>query len=593
MQKTDTVPANSLSPAMSTGVKIGLIGGIIAFFIALQGMLQAFATRDIVSGLVSMSQILLLVTFFGAAYAAASRSGATSAWLVLALGAVAGFLSSVFLVILIAVGSVIRLGDMFINATPQLYDMLTFKQGLGAGSLLLVALATVFGLGAAVVYLLPSQVRRSVMYGLGTVVAFGLLQDLIKTTLQDFEFLKPVTNFVFESNGVSNEGAVALFLIVAIVSFAWGTWGGQVQKSYDRMPTNSQRAVRWSSYGLLFVLALSLPMLLGLYLSEVLDQVAVYLLMALGLNIVVGFAGLLDLGYVAFLAIGAYTVGILTSPEHATGVIHSWWLALPFGVLVATLAGVILGIPVLKMRGDYLAIVTLGFGEIVRLLAISDFLKPWEGGAQGIQGIPLPNLGPITFGPSNITVPLLGQIQWGVSQQFYYLFLAGCALVIFISMRVKNSRLGRAWMAVREDEDVAQAMGINLVTTKLMAFGLGASFGGLAGAIFASKLASVYPQNLTFLISANVVAVIILGGMGSIPGVIVGALALVGLPELLREVGDYRYLFYGAVLVIMMLTRPEGLLPEARRRLELEEKPAEEEAGVAPAQEPVVLKTTE
>jgi branched-chain amino acid transport system permease protein len=317
----------------------------------------------------------------------------------------------------------------------------------------------------------------------------------------------------------------------------------------------------------------------------VLDTVGQYLLMGLGLNIVVGFAGLLDLGYVAFYAIGAYTVGILTSPEHATGIIHNWWLALPFGVGAALLAGVILGIPVLKMRGDYLAIVTLGFGEIVRILANSDFLKPWEGGAQGIQGIPLPDIGPIKFVQMQLSLPILGQFQFTPSQEFYYLFLGGCLLVIFISMRVKSSRIGRAWMAVREDEDVAQAMGINLVATKLMAFGLGASFGGLSGAIFASKLQSVYPTSFSFLVSIYVVSLIIIGGMGSIPGVVVGALALVGLPELLREVGDYRYLFFGMALVVMMLVRPEGLIPEARRRQELEEF-REEGAEGAAAKEP-------
>ncbi len=592
MQKTVSMDTTLPSAALATGGKVGLIGGIVAFFIALEGMLQAFATRDIIYGVVSMSQILLLITFFGAGYIAVSRSRPDQTWFALVVGAFAGFVSSLPLVLLVAIGSVVNLGDVFINATSQLYSMLTFDQGLGVGSILLMLLATIIGLLAAVVYVLPAQIRRSVMYGLVTVISFGLLQDLIKTTLQDFGALKPIVDFLFASNGVSLVGAIVLFVVVAVGSYLWVMGGDRVQQRYDRLPTTSRRAVRWSKYGFLVLLALSLPMLLGLYLSEVLDQVGVMLLMALGLNIVVGFAGLLDLGYVAFFAIGAYTVGMLTSPEFATGVIHNWWLALPFGVLMAVFAGVVLGIPVLRMRGDYLAIVTLGFGEIVRILAISDFLKPWEGGAQGIQGIPNPNLGPITFGPSQLTVPILGQIQWGISQQFYYLFLAGCLLVIFISMRVKNSRLGRAWMAVREDEDVAQAMGINLVMTKLMAFGLGASFGGLAGAIFASKLASVYPQNLTFLISANVVAVIILGGMGSIPGVIVGALALVGLPELLREVGDYRYLFYGAVLVIMMLTRPEGLIPEARRRLELEETPVEEEALPAKeAKEPVALKT--
>jgi branched-chain amino acid transport system permease protein len=315
--------------------------------------------------------------------------------------------------------------------------------------------------------------------------------------------------------------------------------------------------LRFGSMGLGIVILLALPWMLGLFLSEVLDNVGLFLLMGLGLNIVVGFAGLLDLGYVAFYAIGAYTVGVLTSPELSTGVVSSWWIALPFAVIAATLAGVTLGVPVLKMRGDYLAIVTLGFGEIIRILAISDFLKPWLGGAQGIQRIAVPDL------------PLL-QINWN-PQTYYYLFLAGCLLVIFVASRVKNSRMGRAWMAMREDEDVAQAMGINLVATKLLAFGMGASFGGLAGAIFASKLTSAYPHSFNFLVSINVLSLIIIGGMGSIPGVIVGALALVGLPELLREFAEFRYLIYGVVLVVMMLVRPEGLIPEARRAEELEE----------------------
>jgi branched-chain amino acid transport system permease protein len=272
------------------------------------------------------------------------------------------------------------------------------------------------------------------------------------------------------------------------------------------------------------------------------------------------------LGYVAFFAIGAYTVGVLTSPELGRAIItDSWWLALPFAVIVAVLAGVLLGIPVLKMRGDYLAIVTLGFGEIIRILVGSDFLRHWLGGSQGVLLIAKPEVGPIKI----INPP-----------EFYYLFLGGCLLVIFISMRVKNSRLGRAWMAMREDEDVAQAMGIELVATKLMAFGLGASFGGLSGAIFASKLGSVYPHSFNFLVSVNVLSLIIIGGMGSIPGVVVGALALVGLPELLREFAEFRYLVYGAVLVVMMLTRPEGLVPEARRRIELEE--FREEGGESP-----------
>jgi branched-chain amino acid transport system permease protein len=297
--------------------------------------------------------------------------------------------------------------------------------------------------------------------------------------------------------------------------------------------------------------------LLGSYPSEVLNEVSRFLLMGLGLNIVVGFAGLLDLGYVAFFAIGAYTMGVLTSPEITWHPFHmSFWAALPFAVGFSVLAGVILGVPVLGMRGDYLAIVTLGFGEIIQRLAISDWLKPYIGGSNGITLIPKPTIGPIAF---------------DTPQTLFYVFLAGCLIVAFMSQRVKDSRLGRAWMAMREDEDVAEAMGIDLVKTKLMAFATGAAFAGLSGAIFASKLTSIYPHSFQLMISINVLCLIIVGGMGNVPGVIVGALALIGLPELLREFAEYRLLMYGAALVAMMLLRPEGLLPEARRRLELHE----------------------
>jgi branched-chain amino acid transport system permease protein len=304
------------------------------------------------------------------------------------------------------------------------------------------------------------------------------------------------------------------------------------------------------------VVVLLVP-LLGSYPSEVMNEVGRFLLMGLGLNIVVGFAGLLDLGYVAFFAIGAYTMGVLTSPEIGWLGFHmSFWEALPFAVFLSVLAGIILGIPVLGMRGDYLAIVTLGFGEIIQRLAISDWLKPYIGGSNGITLIPKAVVGPI---------------ELNNPQTLYYLWVAGCLVVAFISQRVKDSRLGRAWMALREDEDVAEAMGIELVRTKLLAFATGAAFAGLSGAIFASKLASIYPHSFHLLISINVLCLIIVGGMGNVPGVIVGALALVGLPEILREFAEYRLLMYGAALVAMMLLRPEGLLPEARRKLELHE----------------------
>jgi branched-chain amino acid transport system permease protein len=297
--------------------------------------------------------------------------------------------------------------------------------------------------------------------------------------------------------------------------------------------------------------------------------VGIFILMGLGLNIVVGFSGLLDLGYVAFFAIGAYMMGVLTTTggELATSFEWTFWEALPIAIVASVLAGIILGVPVLHIRGDYLAIVTLGFGEIIRILALSDMLKPYIGGSQGIVQLARPQIGNIVFDDP---------------QTLYYLILIACLIGAFVALRLKDSRGGRAWMAMREDEDVAQAMGIDLVKNKLMAFAVGAAFSGLSGAIFASKLGTIYPHSFNLLISINALALIIVGGMGSIPGVIVGALALVGLPELLREFDEFRLLVYGAVLMAMMLYRPEGLWPEKTRQRELH---AEEDA---PTEEPVV-----
>ncbi|MBI2966115.1 MAG: branched-chain amino acid ABC transporter permease [Chloroflexi bacterium] len=312
------------------------------------------------------------------------------------------------------------------------------------------------------------------------------------------------------------------------------------------------------------VLAL-LPQILGLFLSEVLVIVGLFALMALGLNIVVGMAGLLDLGYVAFFAIGAYAMAVLTSPELGFFAFN-FWGALPLAILAGIFAGVLLGVPVLRMRGDYLAIVTLGFGEIVRLLALSDALRPWFGGAQGIAQIPR---------------PAAGGFEFGSSQEIYYLVLGACVIAGFISWRLKKSRIGRAWLAIREDEDVAAAMGINRVYYKLLAFAAGAAFAAFSGAIAASRLGSIYPHSFSLLISINVLAVVIIGGMGNIPGVVIGAFALAGLPEILREFGDFRWLVYGAALVAMMLFRPAGLWPEAIRRRELAARTDEVPEGAA------------
>jgi branched-chain amino acid transport system permease protein len=524
-------------------VSIGLLGGIIALFVVLVGIVEVSDRTTIVSDVISLGQTILLLTIiFPAALAVRDLRAGSKQSLRLSLvaaGALASLITAATLALLVLVGNWVDLRPVLVNATPGLWDLLTFGLGIPAGLIVLLVVGAIIGALTGLVLTLDDRIQQPLVAGLGLIPVVSILWSAL-----------------FAGGGLSIVGAAAVFVCSAGGSYLWTASRTGFQTRITALPPSGQTAMSWARKIVPAAIILALP-ILGSYPSEILDNVGLYVLMGLGLNIVVGFAGLLDLGYVAFFAIGAYTMGVLTSPEIGWLGFHlTFWEALPFAVLMATLWGIILGIPVLGMRGDYLAIVTLGFGEIIRLVALSDWLKPFIGGSNGITRIPKPTLGPITF---------------GTTQTLYYLILAACLLAIFVSVRVKDSRLGRAWMALREDEDVAEAMGIDLVRTKLLAFATGAAFAGLSGAIFATKLTSIYPHSLQLLISINVLCVVIVGGIGSIPGVVVGALFLIGLPEILREFAEYRMLMYGAALVFMMLTRPEGLLPEARRKLELHE----------------------
>jgi len=315
---------------------------------------------------------------------------------------------------------------------------------------------------------------------------------------------------------------------------------------------------RWGVYLLLLVLAIILPSsFFASFMSPYTDwtsllfnPIGTYILLAIGLNIVVGQAGLLDLGFVAFYAIGAYTVAYL-------GTEFGWnfWATLVLGVLFAATSGVILGAPTLRLRGDYLAIVTLGFGEIVRITAVN---TPAIGGARGITPIPHP---PPIFGVEFKLNPL----------PYYYLILFFIVLAIVFSLRLQRSRVGRAWTAIREDEDAAELMGVPTFKFKLLAFAIGAMVGGLAGTIFASKVIFIAPTNFPFILSATILAAILLGGSGNLPGVILGAFLIAWLPERFRGFADYRILVFGAALVLMMALRPQGLLPSRQRSAEFKE----------------------
>jgi len=343
-----------------------------------------------------------------------------------------------------------------------------------------------------------------------------------------------------------------------------------------------QSQPRWVIFGLLALGLALLPFLVDVGLGRswvrLLDLALLYVMLALGLNIVVGYAGLLDLGYIAFYALGAYVYAWLASPHF--GLHLPFWAILPLGAALAGLFGVLLGTPTLRLRGDYLAIVTLGFGEIIRIF-LNNLNAPINI-TNGPQGINL--IDPVRLGGVSLSQPheLLGFTFTGVHLT-YYLFLLLTLAVIFISMRLEDSRIGRAWVAIREDEVAAAATGINTRNLKLLAFAMGATFGGLAGGLFASFQGFISPESFNLMESIMILCMIVLGGMGHIPGVIFGALLLTLLPEALRYTGDWqrnlfgqiyvdpadlRMLLFGLALVAVMLYRPAGLIPSARRRQE-------------------------
>ncbi len=538
-------------------VRTGLIVGFVALFVALTGIVEDFSKQDIIGGVISLGHAVLLLIGVVAGYVATrgrEKRGYFGAGLV---GAGAGLLTAGGLVLFILIASHVNLRPVLVNATGSLIALLTFEQSLIVGIALLLAVGAVLGaLGGCLGQLSPA-VRTPLLVGLAGMLLFGILQELFDVVLSGLFLPKSFLKFLFHRKALSPPGAALIFAIFAGVTAAWPVARPWMNRRLEALSPSQRVVLRFVVSIVAVIILVFLPNLLQLYWTDVIDNVGLYILMGLGLNIVVGFAGLLDLGYVAFFAIGAYTAGLLTSPKASLGAEWSFWVSWPIGLAVAALAGIILGIPVLRMRGDYLGIVTLGFGEIIRVLALSDLLKPYIGGAQGILEIPKPTVGGLVL----LT-----------SQHLYYVILAGCLVAVFISWRLSDSRVGRAWIAIREDEDVAQAMGINLVKYKLMAFAIGAAFSGMSGAVFASKLSSIYPHSFNLIISVNVLCLIIVGGLASIPGVVVGALVFVLLPEVLRFAAEYRYLLYGAALVVMMLVKPEGFWPAAERRRELREE---------------------
>jgi branched-chain amino acid transport system permease protein len=342
------------------------------------------------------------------------------------------------------------------------------------------------------------------------------------------------------------KAAIVFFVIVSAALLSWellspyrkvlGTSFTSLGMFFRHAGEFSGKQVIAGRYACMCAL-LILPLFVRDYFLDIAILVGIYVILALGLNVVVGFTGLLNLGFVAFYALGAYTYALLN-----TSFSFGFWTALPFSVGLSAIAGFLLAVPALRLRGDYLAIVTLGFGEITRLI-----LNNWDSVTMGPNGI------------SGISAPAIFSLSLGKLSYFYYLVLLFVLITFFTTKRVAASRIGRAWIAIREDEIASSSMGIHTTMYKLYAFAFGAFWAGLAGAVFAAKMRFISPESFTFMESVLILCMVILGGLGSIWGVILGAFMLVLLPEMLREIQVYRMLALGAGLVLLMIFRPQGL----------------------------------
>jgi branched-chain amino acid transport system permease protein len=548
-------PPDQASSGSWRGVLIvGLIGAALAFYLCVVGIVPVFGERGLIKGIASLGQIVLVMTWITIGYVAATKDAPPGPVNVLLAGALTGFMSGLTLSLLIVLAEFVPVRSFMPNASPDLFAILTMQSDpVIGGAWMPTAIGAVLGAVGAGLTLLPRLLRRTLVANGLALVAVGLFSGLVRTPMLSGP-LSGVGRSLFASEGLTTTGAIVTVVVTTVLVILWDV--GSVPQRARTFPVERRRKLSLPVALVLLAFVLWLPLGLGSFIAQAIALIALYILMGLGLNITLGLAGLLDLGFVAFFAVGGYTVGLLTSTGEFGLAQLPFWAAVPFAVLAAMAFGVFLGLPILGIRGDYLAIATLGFGYIVEILAKSNLLLPLLGGPQGITGIPKP----IPTGPSDF---LAGP------NQIYYISLVCAAVVAFVAYRLRGSRLGRAWIAIREDEDVAEALGVNLVQTKVLAYMLGAGFAGLGGAIFAGLVGAMFPSSINLYVSINVVAIVVVGGMGSIPGVVVGSLFLIGLPELFRELSEYRFLFYGLALILVMRFRPEGLLPTRIGQAEL------------------------
>lgn len=535
---------------VQTGVQVGLLG----IFLAVVGILGMFNKRPIIVGELTLGYATLGLIFLLSGILVGRRRLFATPLQILVAGLTAGTIGAAVFALLPVVMSFINLRPVFVSLDKNIFNMLTFGLSAPIGIGLLLCLGAVVGFLGALLMELPDTIRRPIGGGLIAAGLAGLFQELIRPVLANSRTTKPLHDLLYTWTGLTLRGAIIIFFLVAAGIVLWRMSRERILSNFNRISPVGQYRIRWGFIAAAIVLCTLFPIYAGNFIGQVLLTVGLFTLMGMGLNLEVGIAGLLDLGFVAFYAVGAYGTGLLMADSPFALAHLSFWEAMPIAVLCSVIMGIIFGIPVLKVRGDYLAVATMGLGEIVRVIVLSDAAAPLLGGAKGILQIPRPTIGDV-----HLNNPVY----------LFYLTLLASLLAAYAAWRLEESRLGRAWKAIRDDEDVAQALGINLIQVKLLAYGLGAAFAGLAGSIFAVMLGSIYPHSFQLIISINILALIIVGGMGSLPGVALGAIVLIGLPEMLREFGEFRYLFYGLAIVAVMRLKPEGLWPSASKRREL------------------------
>ena len=571
-----------MDPPIRRGLRAGVIGGLVLVYLAMVGMIAKFDELVLIGTQLTLGLVLLALPPLAAALGAArprvvggriERLGPLEGLAAgVAAGAVSGGVIAAWLVVVDAIGFD-RVRSVFVAVSPALVDVLTFGRGIAAGVAILIVGGAAFGALGGVWRSIRFGLRRPVAIGVGVVLLMAMLQRIVPTILDQLNIER---DWLYSkvTRGLTWLGAAIVFVVATAVAALWldRRERAAAAPTVEGGRPDTRAIARSIGVVAIVAAAIVLPQLAGSIVSEILGTVGVYVLLALGLNIVTGYAGMLHLGFSAFFLIGAYASALLTGANLVTafGLVAprfsadlNFYVSLLIVIVIGAIVGALLAAPVLRLRGDYLAIVTLAFAQIAVILATSNWLQPITGGPQGLRDV--------------TDAPLFG-ISFQNPRNFYYLVLFFCVIAVYVSWRLAWSRTGRAWNAMREDEQVADAMGVNTSRYKLLGFAIGGAIGAVGGALFSVKVGTVQPGSFEILVSITVLAVVILGGLGSVPGVVVGALVLLGLPGLLSQLEEYRLLIYGGALVAIMILRPQGLIPNVRRSRELQEEERTQDA---------------